>query len=136
MNKDELVTIRDMLPEDKNFILATWLRGTFYGESVYSNMPKSLFMDKYHKVLEFLLTNPNTKVRVACLKDDADVILGYSVFTKDSNTLHWVFVKKSWRGIGIARDIVPSSITTITNLTKIGNSIAKKKQLTFDPFIV
>ena len=128
--------LRSARPEDTNFILATWLRGMYYGDSVYSDVPKGIFMDKYHKVIDFIIKNSNTKITVACLKEDEDVILGYSVIAKKENALHWAFTKKSWRGIGIARDLVPSDLKTVTNLTKIGLSIVKKKELTFDPFIV
>ena len=51
MEKNELVTIRDIESEDINFIYATWLRGLYYGESYFSLMPKDIFMAKYHGVI-------------------------------------------------------------------------------------
>jgi hypothetical protein len=135
INKQDLVAIRAYAAEDKNFILATFLRGLYYGESIYSRMHKRTFMEKFHQVAETALNLPTIYIRVACLKDDPDVILGYAVLSRN-NALHWVFVKKSWRGIGICKDLVPESTKTVTNLTKIGLIIANKKNLTFDPFVV
>lgn len=133
MTKDELVAIRDVLPEDKNFILSTFLKGLYHGESPLSEMKKQTFMEKYHAVIESLLASPNTKVCVACLKDDPGVILGYAILTGPA--VAWAFVKKNWRGIGIAKDLIPPTTNTFTHYTKVGLIIARKKNLAFDPFI-
>lgn len=130
MIKADLIAIRDLSPEDHNFIMSTWLIGLFYGKSWYSEVPKAVFMKNYHKVIEFILSK--SKVKIACLKDTPYVILGYAVM--NDSVLHWVFIKKSWRGIGLAKDLIPSSINTVTHLTKVGLSIIKKKNWTFDPF--
>lgn len=134
MNKSELVSIRGFLPDDKSFIYASWLRGLYYGESIYSEMPKQLFMENYHKVIDLIFKRPNTQIKVACLKEDSNVILGYSVLCDDA--VHWVFCKKNWRGIGLAKDLVPSNVNTVTNLTKVGMSLMKKKGMQFNPFIL
>lgn len=124
-----------MVPEDKNFILATWLRGLYYGDSVFSNMRKSTFMSSYHAVIEHLLTKNANSIKVACLKDDPSVILGYAVLAQNDTTLHWAFTKKGWRSIGIIKDLLPNSIKYVTHLTKVGNSIVKSKGWEFNPFI-
>lgn len=134
MNKNELVKIRDFSPSDKNFILATFLRGLFYGESWFSLIDKKIFMEHYHKVVEYILNKPGISIKIACLSEDADVILGYAIYENDK--LHWTFVKKNWRNIGIAKDLVPSNITTVTHLTKVGLSIIHKKSLQFNPFSI
>lgn len=135
MNKSELVTLRAAEKEDLNFIMATWLRGMYYGESWLSGMKKQDFMKHYHSIIEITLQNPNTRVLVACLKEDPSVILGYSVLSPLSKAVHWVFVKKSWRSIGLARDLVPGDFNAATNLTKVGAAIVKKKEWAFNPFL-
>lgn len=134
MNKSELVSIRNYEPLDKNFILATFLRGLYHGETWYSEVPKQIFMENYHKIIEFIMTIPTNQIKVACLKDDKDVILGYSIFSTQKKAVHWVFIKKSWRGIGIAKDLVPSDTVFYTHFTKVGQIIMKKKNLTLNPF--
>ena len=134
MTRNDLFVIRDFKPEDVNFIYASWLRGLYYGESWFSLINKDKFMNHYHKVINFILNDKPTKVKIACLKEDNDVILGYAVVAPE--TLHWVFVKKSFRGIGIAKDLVPNDIKTVTHLTKTGLSIMRKKHdIEFNPFI-
>lgn len=135
VEKSELIAVRDYQDSDKNFIFASWLRGLYYGDSWYSQVPKKIFMDHYHPFVEALLAAPSTKISIACLKEDPDVILGYAVLNKDETKLHWVFVKSSWRSIGIARSLVPKSIKTVTNLTKVGLSIIKNRNgVEFNPF--
>lgn len=136
MNRDELVTVRPTVEADKNFIMATILRGLFYGESWFSEIDKSVFMENYHRVIDFLLAKDTTEVRVACLKEDPEVILGYSIISPASNLAHFVFVKKAWRGIGIATMLVPLTTTTATQLTKTGLAIIRKKSIDFNPFLL
>lgn len=134
MNKSDLVQIRPYQDNDKNFIFATFLRGVYYGQPTYTLIPKDIFMSYYHKVLEFILKKPETKINIACLKEDNDVILGYSIMS--DKAIHWAFVKKSWRGIGLANDLTPKEITTITHLSKIGVSVLNKRGLVYNPFLV
>jgi hypothetical protein len=134
INKSELITIREIMPDDTNFIYASWLRGLYYGDSWLSDVPKSVFMDHYHKVIAFILSKPTTTVKVACLKDDPSVILGYAVMSDVA--VHWIFVKKNWRGIRLAKDLIPSHLNTATHSTKVGMAIIKHKGWIYNPFLV
>lgn len=135
MDKNDLIALRLYNEStDKNFILATWLRGLYYGDTWFKEIPKNIFMTKYHTVLENLLRSPDTVITVCCLKEDQDVILGYSVSSLNRPILHWVFVKAAWRNIKIGKSLVSSEAKTVTHLTKVGLAIAKKKGLIFDPF--
>lgn len=135
MDKRELLSVRGYRDGDKNFIFSTFLRGLYYGDSWFTHIPKDIFMANYHVVLEQLLASPNAFVVVSCLKDDPDVILGYAILNHDLTTLHWVFCKSAWRGIGIAKSLVPPTVTSVTHLTKAGFGIlSKHKSVVFNPF--
>lgn len=136
MNKSDLIAMRGFLPDDQNLILATWLRGLYYSDTWYSEIPKSVFMKEYHEVLLKLLASPNTEIKIACLKEDPYVVLGYAVYSSPHSALHWVYIKKNWRGIGLAKDLTPSSINTATHTTKVGLSVMKKKGISFNPFLI
>lgn len=137
MDKQILTTVRDYMPEDRNFILATWLRGLYYGDSWFKEIPKNLFMEAYHAFLERLLTKPGVFVRVVCLKDDPEVIFGYAVLADEGETVHWVFCKSNWRKQGLAKRLVPEKAKVVTHLTRVGLAILKKRpNLLFNPFKV
>lgn len=132
-DNSELVEIRGFYPEDKNFVKATWLKGLRYGNDWFKLIDSDAYYSTYSPLIDALLNHKDVKVEIACLKEARDVILGYSVY--QGNKLHWVLVKDRWRGIGIARRMVPKTIDTVTHLTKIGVSIFKNhKGFKFNPF--
>jgi hypothetical protein len=142
-DKKSLIQIRDYRLDDRNFILATWLRGLYYGETLYKEIPKDIFMENYHAILEHYLNRPDVKIKVACLKDDPDIILGYTttrtvtIFGDPIQVLDWAFTKSAWRSIGIAKSLLPGNLRAFTHATKSGMSIAKTKypQLIYNPFL-
>lgn len=128
-----LYNVRDYKESDKNFILSTFLKGLYYGESWFSLIKKDIFMNNYKHVGEALLSK--CAVKVACLPDDEDVILGYSILSKDFQAIAFVFVKSTWRGKGIARAICPRHPLAVTHLTDLGKVLLKKLPDTiFNPF--
>lgn len=136
LNKKDLIAIRGMYPDDWNFILATWLKGLRYGNDWFGLVEAPVYYASYQTVIERILQSPGTTIRVACLKDSPDVILGYSVTR--GNTLDWIFCKSRWRLIGIAKSLVSESVTQVSHLTEVGKAILKKKKssITFNPFSI
>lgn len=135
IDRKDLVVTRNVKLEDKNFIMATFLRGIFYGDTWFGQIPKDIFMSNYHKIAEALVTAPTTTITVSCLREDPDIILGYAMYTQ--NRLHWVFVKSAWRSIGIAKSLVPQGIDTVTHLTKVGSGVLRKHPgVIFNPFAI
>lgn len=130
-----LYLIRDVKDEDKSFILATFLRGLYYGDSWFSLIPKDIFMDNYKLIAQAIVNNPTNKIMVACLPDDKDVILGYSILGEDFQTIHFCYVKSAWRKNGIARSLCPQRPTRVTHLTGLGRELVKKfEKCIFNPF--
>jgi GNAT superfamily N-acetyltransferase len=134
---DGLYNIRATEPNDKNFVIATFLRSVYHDGSWFSKIPEKIFMATYRLVIERLYASTKCLVVVACLAEDPDVILGFSIVSVDGDILHWVYVKKKWRRHGIATRLVPSTVTTITHLNNLGDSIMKirKLDLIFNPFL-
>lgn len=130
-----LYEIRDFKPEDKSFVMATFLRGLYFGDSWFSLIPKDIFMSNYKLIAEAILAKH--QVKVACLCEDKDVILGYSILSGDFKTIHWVFVKSAFRKQGIARALLPKYPTTVSHLTLVGkNLLPKFKDCVFNPFAI
>ena len=128
-----LYEIRDYKPEDKSFIMATFLRGLYYGDSWFSLIPKDIFMANYKLIAEALVNKCN--IKVACLCEDKDIILGYSILSDDFQTIHFCFVKSAFRKQGIAKALLPQHPSTITHLTALGRSLLPKfKNAVFNPF--
>lgn len=126
----EQVIIRGIDPkEDLDFIYSTWLKGQYYGHPFFRQMNKHSYFKNYQKVVEKLLGR--SEIRVACLKESAQTIIGYAAI--EPRVLHWVFVKDAWRKFKIARALIPSDIEYVTHITKLG-LILMPKDWSFDPF--
>lgn len=132
----DVVKIRDGNKEDVSIIMSTWLNGLYYGNDWFRAIDKDTYFKKYHDIITSLLLKQNSKVKIACLNIDHEIIVGYSVFREEEkgNILDWIFVRPVWRKQGIAKVLLPSNIIATTHLTKTGRSI-KPKDWIFNPFL-
>lgn len=132
----ELYDIRDYTADDKNFVLATFLRGVYYAEgSWYKAIDKEIFMNHYKHIAEQTLVSDKVVIKIACLKEDPSVIIGYSILSSDYQAIVWVYVKKAWRLKGIGKSLVPQFPSAVTHSTTLGQQlIAKFHDVKFNPF--
>lgn len=129
---DEHLMIREVKPEDLNFIYATWLRGLYHGNDFYNQIDKQSFFKNYQAYLDRLFRMPAISVRVAAFQDDPDTLVCYGVFS--NHTLHWIFTKPAWRKMGIAKRLLGDyKIEQVSHLTKVGKAI-KPREWKFNPF--
>lgn len=129
------VSIRAYQQSDFSFVIATFLRGLYYGDSWFSMVPKDIFMRFYAKIVESLLVNGKNAVIIACDKTDPDTIMGYALMSNDGSTIHWVYVKKAWRNKGVAKLMIPKGFSIVTHLNNEGKEIIKKyPEVIFNPF--
>lgn len=130
-----LYNIRPYKEADKNFILASFLKGLYYGNKYYNMIDKRIFMDNYKIVANGLLTSPNVTIKVACLPEDSDVILGYSILSKDNKRIVWVFIKTVWRRKGLGKSLIPVNPESYMHFTDVGLELVKKlPNCIFNPF--
>lgn len=148
IKKKDLISIRDGNSFDANFIRATWIKGFRYNQPNpdtvdtqnthwmrywIEELEQEVYLQNYKSVIEHIISKPNIKISIASLIDDPDVILGYSI-TEGIDILHWVFVRRDWRHIGLSHDLIPTTIKTITHLSDDGIKIKRKLNLTFNPW--
>lgn len=125
---DELtVILRDYQSVcDEAYIYASWRNAAYY--SAYKRPEgnaKTFFHKQSRKIKEILETS---NVKIACLEESPNVIIGYSVSTGDH--LNFIYVKHDYRLKGIGALLMPKDIKTVTSeLTKAGKAIVEKKNL-------
>lgn len=119
------IVTRSFEPQlDQAMVYATWRNGRYYGsrDRQHTNTKDEFrrLTKEIHEILH------KATVRVACLEESPEVIIGYVVYTH--NHLDWIYVKEDYRRQGIASLILPKQITTITAYpTKLGANLWAKK---------
>ncbi len=121
--------------EDQGFLYSTWIQGMYFGNDWKgpSAQSEGTFRRRFSEVIKSIITKPTVTIMVAALKQDPDVILGYSVTEPD--ILHWVYVKPTWRKFGIAKALVPDDVKIVTHQTNRGRSLMPKAWA-YDPFMI
>lgn len=119
------VVIRAFQKDDAGFIFSTWSKGAYHGAETKPQIEKSKwFRDHYLYVCDAI---EQGDVRVACLADDSNTILGYSVAFGGS--LQWIYVKQDFRRLGIG-SMLERFWERVSNvhMTKIGKAILNKRE--------
>lgn len=129
---EEIATIRPMRKEDEGFIFSTWALGLRHGNEIFATIDEPTYFEKYFDIIGRIVSQ--SSVRVAALKEDPDVVLGYSV--NQGQKLHFVFVKEAWRKLGIATALT-HPFEEFTHYTRLGLAIQIEKypNAKFNPFI-
>jgi hypothetical protein len=133
----DLITIRNYIPEfDKNFIFSTWKKSIYFGNKYLRDIPEDHFFEKFELLIKSILDKPEMTIKVACLKEDISVILGYSVY--ESELFHFIFIKLMWRGLGISKLLLPESIQAVTQMNHCGETLKQKHfpDASYAPFII
>jgi len=117
-----------------NYILGKWKRSLRHGNDYFRLIDNKAYNDAYDMLIMMILARPGAVVRLAVLSDNRDIALGWSLIQGD--ILHYVFVQAEYRGMGLAKKLIPQSINTVTHLTKTGMNIwnAKAPHVKFNPF--
>lgn len=115
-------------------ILSKWMRSFRYGNDYIKLSDPQSYYTAYNHYIRMLLLKPETRVHLAHLTDDDDVILGFCV--SRFNILDYLYVQKDFRKQGIARFLLPDNIDTFTHLTRTGLKLwsVKMPKAKFNPF--
>lgn len=135
------IILREAQPEDIEFIFSSWLK-SYRGSLLYSKVQSSVYFPEMHKVIEKLLQN--FPVIVACSSEDSSQIYGWicaghidSIFT-----LHYVYVKHTFRKLGIAKLLFNSFKHEVgaagfyTHTSKLAEQLSAKYNMVHNPFLL
>ena len=92
-NASKTIIVRRTLNDDVPFLFATYLKHNWYDKRNSTMLPKMVWTLAQRKKLSKIIEEQ--KVRVACLSDDPDIILGYGFMDNDKKP--FVYVKLAWR---------------------------------------
>jgi hypothetical protein len=123
------IRIRPLLPEDMPFIYSTWLKGVLHGNKHFEQVSRDVYFKQYTAYINKLMQHSET--RVACLREDASVILAYCVI--NGPVVHWAYTKAGWRQQGIQTLLAgDNEFKIVSHITTLAAPIIKRKKLTLD----
>jgi len=123
------------LPEQyRAMIYSKFLRSLRYGNEMFKLIDQEPYFKNYHSYIAALLRRPESIVKIAVLSDDSDVALGWALL--EPNKLHYIYVNKDNRHIGIGKTLASEPFEVFSHITTIGLSIWPKMfpKAKFDPF--
>lgn len=122
-----------LTPNLQGFVCANWLRSLRHQNEFFKMIDPPSYWAAYRTFINMLLNKPETVVHLALLKDDHDVVLGFSVSRE--HVLDYVYVAKDMRRHGICSSLVHGE-STFTHITKTWKTIWAKKfpEMKFNPF--
>lgn len=127
--------IRAATGSDLPFIYSSWLKSMRNGSSLGKYCPGSVFFFEYPRIIDQILSHPDTQVRLACWISEPTIFFGYLV--SQGTTLHYGFVKEEFRQFGIMKSLIREAGTPkfYTHQTFMVQSIMKKHpEIVYNPF--
>jgi ribosomal protein S18 acetylase RimI-like enzyme len=94
--------LRPAVGTDLNFIFDTFRESVRHDSSLGRSCRTSIFKKEFARVIDHVLEK--SKVLIACMSSDHNVILGYLIYEAPA-VLQYIFVKQAFRRMGIAKEL-------------------------------
>lgn len=131
------IEIRVAKLEDIPFIYSTWLRSYRHASQFARKITTNVFYEMHHKVIDRFIERGG-EVYIAHPAGEPDVILGYLCMDTVQPVAQYIYVKKPFRKMGIARALIKDKdIKLFTHWTADTDWIVKKiSGLIYNPYLV
>lgn len=113
MNIKEQIVFRKFQESDREFVFNSWLRsyrGSRFVRCLLLDMDKETYYEEQHVLIEQLLDRETMVSCVVCNPEDHTHIYGYGfgeqVGGQYGTVVHWMYLKKPFRGYGIATELL------------------------------
>lgn len=93
------VLVRRADADDAGMVFSYWLRDHYEHSAFASGIAKTTYMRLHHMLLERVIAR--SCIWVACDAANPSIIFGF--ICTEGDTLHYVFVKRRFRGLGISK---------------------------------
>jgi ribosomal protein S18 acetylase RimI-like enzyme len=141
------VVYREFRDDDEGFVYNSWLKSFREGSSWADKIPAQVYFSNHKKVVSKLLSESG--IVIAANPECPDQIFGYGVYqptTGHVTVLHYIYVKHSYRKLGIAADILrmisqlSSHDTALpmaaTHITGNWDALKNKWNLFYNPYVI
>ena len=130
MTGHNLVDARTSLPTDTAFIYDSWFKA-YWKATACKTTSFHIYKSGQNALISRLLGRAGSVV--AFSPEVPDEILGYAVL--EYQTVHFVYVKPSYRKMGIGRGLIRGCDRYTQHMGALGALFAEKCGLQFDPYL-
>jgi hypothetical protein len=122
--------LREPIGSDIPFIYSSWMKSYRYGSHIGKSCKNSILYSNFYKIIDYILSQDNTKILVASHLDDPLIVFGYMV--AQPNVIHYCFVKEDFLRFGIAKSLYEE----IGGIYFTFKTMAVIPELVFNPFLL
>jgi len=134
------ILLRPANKDDISLIFNAWLK-SYRSAKAVQDISNEIYYSEHHKVIERILKNYD--VIIACNEDDRSQIYGFicAGYTDSVFTLHYLYVKHTFRNMGIAKALLNSYshsrefAAIYTHRTKPAEKLAERYNLIYHPYV-
>jgi GNAT superfamily N-acetyltransferase len=134
------IALRLVTPQDMPFIYNSWLKSYTENNKDFKRMGQGVYFSNYKKVLSRILDD--ALIVIACNPDDKEQVYGYVVAEEHANVCHYIYVKYTFRKLGIARRLLKNIHPELSEVplactfaNKNYDLLRTKYLLTYNPFL-
>ena len=130
------IEVRLAKQDDLNFIFSCWLRSYRHASQFAKKISNDIFYKFHHKLIEGIIIR-GAQIRIAHPVGDPDTILGFSCLEmwQEKPVVHFVYIKKAFRNMGIAKKLVWETEGFFTHLTE-NLELYRHPNFLYNPYLV
>ena len=106
--------LRPLRHADHALILDSWVK-SYRGSPAARRIPDKVYFDHYYQAIRQMLEYEARNFEVLCAPTDENVIQGWVCSTVEC--LHYIFIGTAFRGLHLARGLIPKTITHYSHFT-------------------
>jgi hypothetical protein len=107
--------IRDYVPDDKEFIIKSWARS--FVEQKSCSLPKPWMISAAEALFEKILEK--STIKVLCLFDSPEIVLGYIIGDPRIRTLHYIYIKYDYRKNKFGRKLMENMFGNVIDTIEV-----------------
>jgi len=134
------IAIRDAGPDDEAFFFNALLQHYKHSSPHSKLIPDRYYYTEHKKLIDRQFQKPGAVLKVASLAEDPTIVFGFIWANKEELTIHYCYVKKAFRRLGIAKLLFNTLFKKddeifYTHLTYDGGFITHSKgNFNFNPY--
>ena len=131
--------VRPAEPDDLRFVCASWFESFWKGAMQHTGMQYADYKRGQDALIRCLLERSRVSILGHVITPGE--IVGYAVIEptpgaheRADQTVHYCYVKSSFRRFGAAKGLLRGKCTRYSHMTKAGNRVARSLGLVYDPY--